>query len=103
MYDIRPNTIIGFHGCDASVADKLINHPDDIKISTEKFDWLGHGLYFWENNYTRAMQWAEEKKARGKIITPAVVGAVIQLGQCCDFLDSKFINMIQFYYEIMEE
>ncbi|TFF33360.1 hypothetical protein [Mucilaginibacter psychrotolerans] len=102
MYDIRPNFIIGFHGCDISVANNLVNNPDHIKISTEKFDWLGHGMYFWENNYVRAMQWAEEKKARGKIATPAVVGAVIQLGQCCDFLDSKFIRMIQSYHPIME-
>jgi hypothetical protein len=46
MYDVRPNILIGFHGCDLSIANKLINQPDDIKISTEDYDWLGHGLYF---------------------------------------------------------
>ncbi|MDN3583681.1 hypothetical protein [Mucilaginibacter flavus] len=103
MYDVRPNILIGFHGCDVSVANKLINQPDDIKISTEDYDWLGHGLYFWENNAVRAMEWAQQKKSRGKIANPTVIGAVIQLGQCCDFLDSKFIRMIQYYYSIMEE
>ena len=103
MYDVRPNNLIGFHGCDLSVANKLINQPDDIKISTENYDWLGHGLYFWENNYTRALEWAEDKKARGKISTPSVVGAVIQLGHCCDFLDSKFTRMIQHFHLIMVE
>lgn len=103
MYDNRTNTIIGFHGCGATIASKLINQPDDIKISTENYDWLGHGFYFWENNAARALEWAEEKKARGKITTPAIVGAVIQLGQCCDFLDSKFIRMIQHYHLLMLE
>jgi hypothetical protein len=103
MYDVRPNMLIGFHGCDSSVANSFIDNPDHIKISTEKYDWLGHGLYFWENNYVRAMEWAEAKKAQGKISNPSVVGAVIQLGRCCDFLDSKFIKTIQSYYEIMLE
>jgi hypothetical protein len=47
MYDVWPNATLGFHGCEQSVADKLLNIPDDIKISRERFDWLGHGLYFW--------------------------------------------------------
>ncbi len=49
MYDVRPNLIIGFHGCDADVAYSLLNTPDTVKISREPYDWLGHGMYFWEN------------------------------------------------------
>ena len=48
MYDVKPNLIIGFHGCDASVRDRLLNQPDEIVISKEKYDWLGHGMYFWD-------------------------------------------------------
>lgn len=102
MYDVRPNTIIGFHGCDLDIRTKLINNPDQIEVSTKPYDWLGHGMYFWENNYTRALEWAEKKAAEGKIKTPAVVGAVLQLGHCCDFLDSKFTAMIGQYYLAME-
>ena len=64
MYDIKPNLIIGFHGCEASVRDALLNNPNEIKISRKPFDWLGHGMYFWENNYERALQWAQDKKSR---------------------------------------
>ncbi len=101
MYDVRPNTLIGFHGCDLDIRNKLVNNPDYIEISKKPYDWLGHGMYFWENNYTRAMQWAEDKAAKGKIKTPVVLGAVLQLGHCCDFLDSKFTKMIGQYYEAM--
>lgn len=103
MYDIRPNLLIGFHGCDASICHDLINKPDKVKLSKEPFDWLGHGVYFWENNYDRALLWAKDKFKRGRIKEPAVVGAVLQLGHCCDFLDSRYIKILQDYYAIMEE
>jgi len=102
MYDFRPNIIIGFHGCDLDIRNKLVNNPDNIEISKKPYDWLGHGMYFWENNYTRAMEWAAKRAAEGKIKTPAVLGAILQLGQCCDFLDSKFTNLINSYYLLME-
>ena len=101
MYDVKPNLVIGFHGCDASVRDLLLKDPNKIVISREPYDWLGHGLYFWENNFERALQWAEDKKRRGKIINPAVIGAVLQLGYCCDFLEARFIRMIESYYYLM--
>lgn len=101
MYDIKSNLIIGFHGCNVSVRDKLLTDPDDIRISAKPYDWLGHGFYFWENNFERAMQWAEDKKKRGQIEHPAVIGAVLNLGYCCDFLETRFINMINVYYNLM--
>lgn len=103
MYDVRPNFIIGFHGCEKSDRDKLINQPNEILISKNPYDWLGNGMYFWENNYTRALLWAEEKKKSGKIKNPSVLGAVIHLGYCCDFLDSKYIRLIQQYYTSLKE
>lgn len=101
MYDVKPNLVIGFHGCDTSVRDQLLCKPDSIIISKEPYNWLGHGMYFWENNYDRAMQWAEEKKKRGKINVPAVIGAVLFLGYCCDFLDTKYIKMLQSCHQMM--
>jgi hypothetical protein len=103
MYDVRPNTIIGFHGCDLSVRDYLINNPNDIQIGRKPHDWLGHGMYFLENNYTRALEWAEQRAARGTIKTPAVLGAILQLGYCCDFLDSKYLNLLKHYHAVMTE
>ena len=50
LYSRRANLVIGFHGCDRSVVEKVIN--------TNDYDWLGSGIYFWENNEERAWQWA---------------------------------------------
>ena len=103
MYDFRPNTIIGFHGCDQDVRNRLVNDPNKIEISKKSFEWLGHGMYFWENNYVRAQEWADNKHKQGSIKQPSVLGAIIQLDYCCDFLDSKFIRLFRAYYEIMAQ
>jgi hypothetical protein len=101
MYDVRPNLIIGFHGCEKSVRDKLLKNPSQLSISEKPFDWLRHGMYFWENNLERARLWSEDKKRRGEIKSPAVIGAIINLGYCLDFLDSKFIKLIEANYHTM--
>jgi hypothetical protein len=101
MYDSRPNLIIGFHGCDEAVKQKLINNSSSIQISQKPYDWLGHGMYFWENNHDRALEWAENKKKRGGIEIPSVVGAVLQLGYCCDLLDSRYVQVLKDYYKLM--
>jgi hypothetical protein len=105
MYDNRPNLIIGFHGCDKYAAEALINNPDTIKISDEPHDWLGHGMYFWENNEERARQWAVERQQRKKrpVADAAVIGAVLQLGYCCDLTDSRFIELLKDHYKTMAD
>jgi hypothetical protein len=103
MYDVKPNLILGFHGCDRQVRDRFLLNPNEYQISQEPFDWLGHGLYFWENNYERAFQWAEEKKKKGRIQEPSVIGAVLFLGHCCDLLEQKYIRLLTSYHAICRE
>lgn len=100
MYDFRSNLVIGFHGCDASVFQKLLLRPNEIKISTAPYDWLGSGMYFWENNYERACKWARQKQEQGIIQEPAVIGAVISLNYCCDLLDQQYVSALEHYYEL---
>ncbi len=102
MYDVKPNLLIGFHGCDRSIRDQLLMNPNDYRISRKPYDWLGHGLYFWENNYDRALEWATEKKLRGGITEPAVIGAVLTLRHCCDFLDKRYIKILAYYFNNMQ-
>jgi hypothetical protein len=101
MYDLRPNLVIGFHGCDEEVCHRLLNNPNNIQISRKPYDWLGNGLYFWENNQERAFMWAKNKQDKRQLKKASVIGAVINLGRCFDLLDSKFIHMLAGYHEIM--
>ena len=103
MYNNRPNLYIGFHGCDESVRNQLVNIPNTIKISEKPFDWLGHGFYVWENNQERALQWAKDKQKAGKIEKASVVGVLYVLGNCLDFTDSQYIDAIEVYYENLKK
>lgn len=73
-----------------------------MKPSENTYDWLGSGLYFWENNYQRALDWAAEQKEKfGKFKEPAVLGAIICLGNCCDFLDSENLELLKAAYDFL--
>jgi len=103
IYNNRPNPTIGFHGCDEIVRDNLVNNPNSVKKSQETYDWLGNGFYVWENNYERALQWAKDKKLRGTLEVPSVVGVIYLLDYCLDFTDSKFIDVLSEYYQLFKD
>lgn len=103
MYNSRNNLIIGFHGCDESTQQALLTNPDMIRQSAKPYDWLGHGIYFWENNYDRALQWAKEKEKRKEITKAAVIGATLSLDKCLDLTDSGSINLLISYFEVMQK
>ena len=66
MYSQRTSLIIGFHGCDESVRDALVNSKNAFKKSENAYDWLGHGMYFWDNDPDRALEFAQFKKENPK-------------------------------------
>ena len=81
--------IVGFHGCDQATADRVLVTGEPMKPSSNQWDWLGEGIYFWEQNPERAWEFAEEQRNRGKIANPSVIGAFIHLGRCFDLARSE--------------
>jgi hypothetical protein len=92
-------TIIGYHGCDKEIADRVLAGECDLEYSDNAHDWLGRGIYFWEHGPKRAFDWAciRSGSAR-KIKTPAVVGAYINLGKSFDLLDTQFTSLLGLLY-----
>src|SRR5438045_2763458 len=72
-------TVLAYHGCDVAIAERLLT-GEMFAPSANAWDWLGTGIYFWEYGVDRALQFAEDQRRRGRVGTPAVVGAVLQLG-----------------------
>ena len=95
--------VIGFHGCDQSIAQKVVTGEERLLASTNDYDWLGNGIYFWENNEARALQWAQElsKRKNTSIKNPAVIGAVIDLGYCLDLTDSTYLSELRRAYNAL--
>lgn len=98
MYGNMSNLIIGFHGCDRETQEKVLLQNEPLHNSRNSYDWLGNGMYFWEQNLERAWQWANENK---KIKEPAVLGAVIDLGYCLNLVDSYYIGLVKAEYKLL--
>lgn len=100
-YQILPSLVLGFHGTDKTTAERVLAGKAELDHSTNDYDWLGHGTYFWEYSPSRAWQFAQEKKRRGEIAVPAVVGAVIAPGVCFNLLESSALTELKNAYELL--
>ena len=95
----QPFQIIGFHSCDKEVGLRILNGEDQLKHSTNSWDWLGSGIYFWEQNPEKALEYAikcatGKQKYNGNIKTPFVIGAIIELGNCLNLVEPKSLNIL---------
>lgn len=96
----HPFQVEGFHSCDQEVGLKVLNGQMDLKPSLNPWDWLGHGVYFWEYNPGRALQYATEcaagmQKNKIRIRKPMVLGAIVELGKCLNLLESESLSMVK--------
>ena len=98
MYSKLPNVIYGFHGCHKDVFEKVIKQGEHLDQSRNKYDWLGHGVYFWENNVERAEEWAREHFGDDG----RVVGAVLDLGHCLNLADKTNIQPLKEGFELLQ-
>jgi len=107
MYTTRPGLILGFHGCDQQVGQNAIKGMDSLRPSINKYDWLGHGVYFWDTSLSRALQFAESransKRSKHIVRDPAVVGAVLNLGLCFDLLDFENLSYLRFAHKKLKQ
>lgn len=109
MYKSISNLILGFHGCDKDTARKVLVDGECLLSSQNTYDWLGNGIYFWENSLARAQEWAEnhckrhnKKYMDEQKLEPAVIGAVIDLGYCLNLTDFGSCQVLKSGYEIMK-
>jgi hypothetical protein len=86
------------------LARQVIAGKKPLVPSSNDYDWLGGGIYFWEHNPQRAFDFAAEMSRRPhpsgqKILAPAVIGAVIDLGHCLNLLGSRSIELLRLTYD----
>jgi hypothetical protein len=88
--------VLAYHGCDFETAQKLLG-GSPFQPSIRDYNWLGGGIYFWENDIVRARKWATEH--RRKFSHPSVVGAAIELGHCLDLTTQSGITAVKLAYD----
>lgn len=97
-----PNrTVIGYHGTRRSVALQVVQKLGTLKSSSNRDDWLGAGVYYWEHAPKQAWWWAQRRRKRQKWNEePAVVASMIRLGNCWDLLDPTNVRSLKAIHEI---
>lgn len=103
MYQSHPSLVLGFHGCDRKIGEALLAGQKGFKPSENEYDWLGNGMYFWENAPDRARSFAQEVKENpkmGSIEDPFVIGAVIDLGRCFNLLAHQNLELLRSHYDL---
>ena len=85
----------------------MVGGKTNFRPSSNKHDWLGSGIYFWEQNPRRAQDWAkfmaEHPRFRSRVKTPFAIGAVIELGNCLDLTESESLEIVKTAYDELAE
>ena len=99
MHRLSTSFILGYHGCDRRVGERLLRGEDFIP-SNNDYDWLGPGIYFWESNPERGLDFARESALRKPttIREPFAIGAVIDLGLTLDLTTNAGIQAVRVAY-----
>lgn len=99
--------VIGYHSCDKEVGIRVLNGYDQLIPSNNSWDWLGNGIYFWEQDPKRAIQYgianaigSQFNKKRIRI--PFVLGSIIELGNCLNLVHSDSIDILKVAYSKLE-
>jgi hypothetical protein len=101
VHRLSSSFILAYHGCQKQVGERLLA-GDPFMPSENDYDWLGSGIYFWESNPRRALEWAElihKRKNRTEPSEPFVVGAAVDLGFCLDLLTFNGLAAVSAAYE----
>jgi len=100
---ISKSIVIGFHGCDQHTAVQAVEGRELLIAREKKYHWLGQGIYFWEDSAFRAWQWAFEAQKHGRIKEAAVIGAVIDIGNCLNLVDPAGLMLVREAYDTYME
>ena len=107
MHSLSASFVLGYHGCDRETGEKLLKN-EAFRPSENSYDWLGSGVYFWESNPDRALEWSRfqiERKnvPEGVETEPFVVGAVIDLGFTLDLIGTNGSNALEKAYIALQK
>lgn len=97
--------VLGYHGCDREVGEAVLAGKKELKPSKNAHDWLGHGIYFWENNPQRALDWAKfmskHPEFKDRVRKPYAIGAIIDLANCLDLTESVSLRAVKASHECL--
>ena len=102
MHQLATSFVLGYHGCDQRVGERILK-GEPFKLSNNEYDWLGPGIYFWEANPLRGLDFARDAVNRkgSAIKRPFVIGAVMALGLCLDLSTTAGIEQVRALHKFL--
>lgn len=91
----------GYHGTSLDIAQQIAANRLPFKPSVNNDDWLGGGIYFFQDGLSRARTWAVNRYRDGAEI-PAVLAVDIDLTHCIDLFDSSACFALSRAYQAFE-
>jgi hypothetical protein len=92
-------SVYGYHGTSRENAESILRNG--FRSSNSGGDWLGAGVYFWQDAPKRALEWAKEKHPESPVV---VIRSSIRFeeGKTMDLLDTDwFPTLIKAYDEFL--
>lgn len=74
--------VYGYHGTSQRFLHSI--SATGFRTSKNREDWLGDGVYFWQDAPEHAWRWARDKYQSEAV----VIGALVRLSDCMDLLDT---------------
>lgn len=89
--------LLGYHGTSRASAVAVMS--EGFKPSRNRFDWLGDGVYFFQDSPVRAERWARELYGDDGV----VLRAALDLGGCMDLLDPAWFAVLTEAHDLVVE
>jgi hypothetical protein len=89
--------IYGYHGTTTTKARNILTQG--FRASDNDYDWLGTGIYFFQDAPMRAKQWATQQYPEN----PAVIRALIRLDNRIDLFDIAWQPVLKNLYNSFVE
>jgi hypothetical protein len=93
----KPIEILGYHGTSQERAAAILS--TGFRASDNDYDWLGTGIYFFQDAPLRARQWATQQHPQD----PAVICSRIHLDNCIDLFDIGWQPLLKNVYNSFVE
>lgn len=89
----KETIVVGYHGTSIRAAEAVVQ--DGFHLSQNSYDWLGDGVYFFQDALSMAWEWANSRHPN----EPAVIGAELALVDCIDLLDTAWNPILADIYD----
>lgn len=100
METLSNSVVLGYHGCHKDVAQSIFEGKGHLQPSENDYDWLGHGVYFWEADPIRGWEWACDHHGENNA---SVIGTAIHLGRSLNLMSRHAYKAIAEAYKALEK